>query len=183
MTVRFAPADADNYNAASVMVAVKVAPRNLAKDVVTITAPGQIYTGAALEPALTVVYNGVTLAAGADYDVAYANNVEVGTAGYTVTFKGNYAGTASGTFAIAKAPAASVPADQVTGPAGPTGPTGTVSAPQAGAAPAVGAAPAAGSAAALAPTGDDVLGGIVAAVCAIVVAAIGAAFARRRMSR
>ncbi len=183
MTVRFAPADADNYNAASVMVAVKVAPRSLAKDVVTITAPGQIYTGAALEPALTVVCNGVTLAAGVDYDVAYANNVEVGTAGYTVTFKGNYAGTASGTFAIAKAPAAFVPTDQATGPAGPTGPTGTVSAPQAGAAPAVGAAPAAGSAAALAPTGDDVLGGIVAAVCAIVAAAIGAAFARRRMSR
>lgn len=177
MTVRFVPADADNYNAANVDVAVKVAPKNLAKDVVTITAPGQIYTGAALEPALTVVYNGVTLVAGADYDVAYANNVEVGTASYTVTFKGNYAGTASGTFAISKAPAASVPTDQVTGPAGP------VSAPQAGAAPAVGAAPAAGSAAALAPTGDDVLGGIVAAVCAIVAAAIGAAFARRRMSR
>ena len=180
MTVRFAPADADNYNAASVDVAVKVAPKNLAKDVVTITAPGQIYTGAALEPALTVVYNGVTLAAGADYDVAYANNVEVGTASYTVTFKGNYTGTASGTFAISRAPAASVPSDQVTGP---TGSTGTVAAPQAGTAPTAGNAPAAGNATALAPTGDDVLGGIVAAVCAIVAAAIGAAFARRRMSR
>lgn len=175
MTVRFTPADADNYNAASVKVAVKVAPKNLAKDVVTITAPGQIYTGAALEPALTVAYNGVTLAAGADYDVAYANNVEVGTASYTVTFKGNYTGTASGTFAISKAPAASVPSDQVTGPT--TGSTGTVAAPQ------TGNAPAAGNATALAPTGDDVLGGIVAAVCAIVAAAIGVAFARRRMSR
>ena len=180
MTVRFAPADADNYNAASVKVAVKVASKNLAKDVVTITAPGQIYTGAALEPALTVVYNGVTLAVGVDYDVAYANNVEVGTASYTVTFKGNYAGTASGTFAIAKAPAASVPSDQVTGPTGstgPTGPTGTATSPQ------TGAAPAAANATALAPTGDDVLGGVVAAVCAIVAAAIGVAFARRRMSR
>ena len=180
MTVRFTPADADNYNAASVKVAVKVAPKDLAKDVVTITAPGQIYTGAALEPALTVVYNGVTLAAGADYDVAYANNVEAGTASYTVTFKGNYTGTASGTFAISKAPAASVPSDQVTGP---TGSTGTVAAPQAGTAPTAGNAPAAGNATALAPTGDDVLGGIVAAVCAIVTAAIGVAFARRRMSR
>ena len=174
MTVRFTPVDVDNYNAASVKVAVKVAPKNLSKDVVTITAPGQIYTGAALEPALTVVYNGVTLAAGADYDVAYADNVEVGTASYTVTFKGNYTGTASGTFAISKAPAASVPSDQVTGP---TGSTGTVAAPQAG------TAPAAGNATALAPTGDGVLGGIVAAVCAIAAAAIGAAFARRRMSR
>ena len=174
MTVRFAPADADNYNAVSVDVAVKVAPKSLAQDVVTITVPGQIYTGAALEPALTVVCNGVTLAAGADYDVAYANNVEVGTAGYTVTFKGNYAGTASGTFQIAKAPAASVPSDQATGT---TGPAGTVAAPQAG------AAPVAGNATALAPTGDDALGGFAAAVCAIVAAAIGAAFARRRMSR
>lgn len=180
MTVRFAPADADNYNAASVDVAVKVAPKNLSQGVVTITAPGQIYTGAALEPALTVVYNGVTLAAGVDYDVAYADNVEVGTASYTVTFKGNYTGTASGTFAISKAPAASVPSDQVTGP---TGSTGTVAAPQAGTAPTAGNAPAAGNATALAPTGDDVLGGIVAAVCAIVTAAIGVAFARRRMSR
>ena len=174
MTVRFAPADADNYNAASVDVAVKVAPKSLAQDVVTITVPGQIYTGAALEPALTVVCNGVTLAAGADYDVAYSNNVEVGTAGYMVTFKGNYAGAASGTFQIAKAPAASVPSDQATGPAGPTG---AVAAPQAG------AAPVAGNATALAPTGDDAIGGIVAAVCAIVAAAIGAAFARRRISR
>ena len=174
MTVRFTPADAGNYNAASVKVAVKVAPKNLVKDVVTITAPGQIYTGAALEPALTVVYNGVTLAAGVDYDVAYADNVEVGTASYTVTFKGNYTGTASGTFAISKAPAASVPSDQVTGP---TGSTGTVASPQ------TGTAPAAGNATALAPTGDGVLGGIVAAVCAIVAAAIGVAFARRRMSR
>ena len=175
MTVRFTPADADNYNAASVKVAVKVAPKNLSQGVVAITAPGQIYTGAALEPALTVVYNGVTLAAGTDYDVAYANNVEVGTASYTVTFKGNYTGTASGTFAISKAPAASVPSDQVTGPT--TGSTGTVAAPQ------TGTAPAAGNATALAPTGDNVLGGIVAAVCAIVAAAIGVAFARRRMSR
>ena len=174
MTVRFAPADADNYNAASVDVAVKVAPKSLAQDVVTITAPGQIYTGAALEPALTVVYNGVTLAVGVDYDAAYANNVEVGTAGYTVTFKGNYAGTASGTFQIAKAPAASVPSDQATGT---TGSAGTVATPQ------TGAAPAAGNATVLAPTGDDVLGGFAAAVCAIVAAAIGAAFARRRMSR
>ena len=174
MAVRFSPADADNYNAVSVKVAVKVAPKNLAQDVVTITVPGQIYTGAALEPALTVVYNGVTLAAGVDYDAAYANNVEVGTAAYTVTFKGNYAGTASGTFAIAKAPAAFVPSDQVTGT---TGPTGTVAAPQAG------AASAAGNATTLAPTGDGVLGGFAAAVCAIVAAAVGAAFARRRMSR
>lgn len=182
MTVRFAPADADNYNAASVKVAVKVAPKNLAKDVVTITAPGQIYTGAALEPALTIVYNGVTLAAGVDYDVAYANNVEVGTAAYTVTFKGNYAGTASGTFDIAKAPEPAVPGDGTDGNGGDNG-NGSAAG-NGGNTAATGApAAAAGNAAALAPTADAAGMAAVAALAIAALAAAGIALARRRMSR
>ena len=182
MTVRFAPADADNYNAASVKVAVKVAPKNLAKDVVTITAPGQIYTGAALEPALTVVYNGVTLAAGVDYDVAYANNVEVGTAAYTVTFKGNYAGTASGTFDIAKAPEPAVPGDGTDGNGGDNG-NGSAAG-NGGNTAATGApAAAAGNATALAPTADAAGMAAVAALAIAALAAAGIALARRRMSR
>ena len=182
MTVRFAPADADNYNAASVKVAVKVAPKNLAKDVVTITAPGQIYTGAALEPALTIVYNGVTLAAGVDYDVAYSNNVEVGTAAYTVTFKGNYAGTASGTFAIAKAPEPAVPGDGTDGNGGDNG-NGSAAG-NGGNTAATGApAAAAGNASALAPTADAAGMAAVAALAIAVMAAAGVALARRRMSR
>lgn len=182
MTVRFAPADADNYNAASVKVAVKVAPKNLAKDVVTITAPGQIYTGAALEPALTVVYNGVTLAAGVDYDVAYANNVEVGTAAYTVTFKGNYAGMASGAFDIAKAPEPAVPGDGTDGNGGDNG-NGSAAG-NGGNTAATGApAAAAGNAAALAPTADAAGMAAVAALAIAAMAAAGVALARRRMSR
>ena len=182
MAVCFAPADADNYNAASVKVAVKVAPKNLAKDVATITAPGQIYTGAALEPALTVVYNGVTLAAGVDYDVAYSNNVEVGTAAYTVTFKGNYAGTASGTFDIAKAPEPAVPGDGTDGNGGDNG-NGSAAG-NGGNTAATGApAAAAGNAAALAPTADAAGMAAVAALAIAAMAAAGVALARRRMSR
>ena len=182
MAVCFAPADADNYNAASVKVAVKVAPKNLAKDVATITAPGQIYTGAALEPALTVVYNGVTLAAGVDYDVAYSNNVEVGTAAYTVTFKGNYAGTASGTFDIAKAPEPAVPGDGTDGNGGDNG-NGSAAG-NGGNTAATGApAAAAGNAATLAPTADAAGMAAVAALAIAAMAAAGVALARRRMSR
>ena len=62
---------------------------------------GQTYTGHALKPAVTVTLNGKTLVSGTDYTVAYSNNTEVGTATITVTAKGNYTGTATGTFKIA----------------------------------------------------------------------------------
>ena len=68
-----------------------------------VTAPDQTYTGAALTPAPTVALNGKTLAAGADYTVSYKNNVNAGTATVTVTGKGNYEGSASGTFRIDEA--------------------------------------------------------------------------------
>jgi|GEM_PF-6591444 len=61
----------------------------------------QPYTGNPIQPALVIVYNGKTLANGTDYTVAYSYNTNVGTAATaTVTFKGNYAGTASKSFTI-----------------------------------------------------------------------------------
>lgn len=45
----------------------------------------------------------VTLVLNTDYTVAYTNNVNAGTATVTATGKGNYGGTASATFEIAKA--------------------------------------------------------------------------------
>ena len=63
----------------------------------------QAWTGSALTPAPAVTFNNKTLVAGTDYTVAYANNTNVGTATATVTFKGNYSGTATGTFRIAAA--------------------------------------------------------------------------------
>lgn len=61
------------------------------------------YTGRALEPAVTVTYKGVTLAKGTDYTVAYANNVNAGTASVSVAGQGNYSGTIKKSFTISKA--------------------------------------------------------------------------------
>ena len=61
------------------------------------------YTGSALTPDPIVTLGGQTLVKGTDYTVAYTNNTDAGTATITVTGTGNYSGTASGTFAIAKA--------------------------------------------------------------------------------
>lgn len=57
------------------------------------------YTGAALQPAVTVKDGAATLAA-ANYTVAYANNVNVGKAVVTVTGKNGYEGTVTKTFDI-----------------------------------------------------------------------------------
>ena len=61
------------------------------------------YTGNAQEPAPTVTLDGKTLTANIDYTVTYADNTDVGTAKITVTGKGNYSGTAQGTFTIGRA--------------------------------------------------------------------------------
>lgn len=56
--------------------------------------------GAAQEPPVTVVVDGVTLAAGIDYLVEYADNVGQGQGRIIVTGLGNYTGSASGVFEI-----------------------------------------------------------------------------------
>ena len=66
----------------------------------TVKVASQTYTGAALTPAPTVTLGGKTLKQGTDYIAAYANNTNPGTATVTLTFKGNYTGSAKGTFAI-----------------------------------------------------------------------------------
>ena len=58
------------------------------------------YSAEAQKPAVTVTLNGVTLKQGIDYTVAYANNVEVGTATATITGKGAYEGTVKANFQI-----------------------------------------------------------------------------------
>ncbi|MDO4400048.1 MAG: hypothetical protein Q4D27_03750 [Coriobacteriia bacterium] len=61
----------------------------------------QVYTGEAFEPEPTVTLNGVTLTSDVDYTVAYANNVNVGTATVTIEGMGNYTGVATAIFEIA----------------------------------------------------------------------------------
>ena len=61
----------------------------------------QLYTGDALEPAISVSLNGQGLVLGTDYTVSFSNNVNVGdVATVTVNGMGNYTGTATVTFTI-----------------------------------------------------------------------------------
>lgn len=61
------------------------------------------YNGNEIEPDVTVSLNGTELDWLLDYDVTYQNNVNAGTATVVVTGCGDYTGTASKTFTIAKA--------------------------------------------------------------------------------
>ena len=60
----------------------------------------QKYTGSAVTPSVTVKDGSKTLVAGTDYTVAYADNINAGTATVTVTGKGNYKGTKTASFNI-----------------------------------------------------------------------------------
>ncbi len=62
--------------------------------------PTQVYTGSAIEPAVTVKDGETTLTLGTDYEVTYSDNTNAGTAKATITGKGNYSGTVEKTFAI-----------------------------------------------------------------------------------
>ncbi len=60
-----------------------------------------VYSGSPVTPVPTVQIGGTLLTSGTDYDVAYADNVNAGTATVTITGKGNYTGTKTVEFAIA----------------------------------------------------------------------------------
>ncbi len=82
-------------------------PMDLSGVYTSYTVPDQYYTGKEIEPVIpNPKYSGETLVLvrGTDYDVEYHNNVEIGTATMTVTFKGNYTGTVTKTFKIVEKP-------------------------------------------------------------------------------
>lgn len=89
-------AEADDF----VDPAAKVIPFRALIDKAKVTAPAQAYTGKALKPEVTVKLGKAALTAGTDYKVSYKNNKKVGRATVTVKGIGDYAGTATGTFAI-----------------------------------------------------------------------------------
>lgn len=60
------------------------------------------YDGTAKIPTYEVVIGNKTLAAGRDYDAAYENNIDVGEAVIRITGTGNYSGTKTATFTIAR---------------------------------------------------------------------------------
>lgn len=62
---------------------------------------GQIYTGKAVEPEITVRDGARILETGKDYDITYSNNTDVtDSAEVTITGKGNYRGSNSAVFTI-----------------------------------------------------------------------------------
>ena len=65
--------------------------------------PPQLHTGSAIQPSFMVFVHKHKLTADTDYTVAYSNNTNLGTATVTVTFKGDYSGTATTTFEIVDA--------------------------------------------------------------------------------
>ncbi|MBR1828601.1 MAG: leucine-rich repeat protein, partial [Atopobiaceae bacterium] len=64
--------------------------------------PDQVYRAEAIEPALSLTRTdtGAALEEGVDYEVSFKDNVEVGTASYTIKGIGNYQGELDGTFSI-----------------------------------------------------------------------------------
>ena len=62
----------------------------------------QTFTGSALTPTIVVKDDATTLTEGTHYSVAYSNNTNVGTATVTISGRGNYTGTKTQTFSIAR---------------------------------------------------------------------------------
>lgn len=60
----------------------------------------QTYTGSAITPTPTIKYGDVTLVKDKDYTLTYTDNINVGTAKVSITFIGNYSGTAATNFDI-----------------------------------------------------------------------------------
>lgn len=75
----------------------------LPKDISTVkvnTLSAQKYTGSAITPVLIVKDEGITLSEGIDYTLSYDNNIQPGTATYTISGNGNYSGILTGNFEI-----------------------------------------------------------------------------------
>lgn len=89
------------YEGAEKKTQFKIAPAAISS--ASISCEDQIYMGQGVTAQPVVTFNGKTLALGVDYYISgYSNIVNVGTATVTVKGKGNFTGTAKGTFRIVK---------------------------------------------------------------------------------
>ncbi len=84
----------------AIWIPVTVKAASLASADVTVS--NCYFNGSARKPAAKVVLGGKTLTSGTDYTLTYANNVHAGKGKVTVKGRGNYAGSAEGTFTIAR---------------------------------------------------------------------------------
>ena len=76
-----------------------IRPKDLSNMTATLSATSYVYNGAEKKPTVTIT----GLTSGKDFDVAYSNNVNAGTATVKVTGKGNYTGSKTLTFKITPA--------------------------------------------------------------------------------
>ena len=95
----------DNYTINFVGANLTITAKDASDATVEFKAYDPTYNGNAKTPDVIVVLDGVTLTKGTDYTVEYNNNILVGTATVTITFKGNYTGTTTATFEITGDPA------------------------------------------------------------------------------
>ena len=95
--------EAENYTTITNCGTVKVSPRTLTGAMASVQDVSFTYDGAAKKPAVTVSDGNPSIITEDDYDVAYSDNVNAGEATVTLTGKGNYTGTVTKHFDIAKA--------------------------------------------------------------------------------
>lgn len=76
---------------------------NISEATVTLSQTNYTYDGKAKTPSVTVKLDGKTLVLNTDYTVSYSDNINVGTAKIIVTGRGNYTGSKTASFTIAKA--------------------------------------------------------------------------------
>ena len=102
-TVKATVAESANYAAATATRNFTIVPKAISKATVE-NIGEQEFTGRTITPTITVK-DGTVVLTDADYSVAYANNIDAGTANVTITGKGNYTGSTSVKFTIAQAAA------------------------------------------------------------------------------
>ena len=83
----------------SAQTTFKIKPRDISAVSVTgLTA--QKYTGFAVQPNLTLTYNGKTIRKGMDYTLTFTNNANIGNGNAVISGLGNFTGTVTKTFPI-----------------------------------------------------------------------------------
>ena len=95
---------ANNYKISYVAASMTITQKEIADSNVTITInpTSFTYNGAEQKAIPTIRYGNKTLVEGTDYILNYKDNVNAGTATVTITAKGNYKGSVSKTYTIAK---------------------------------------------------------------------------------
>lgn len=78
----------------------RILRKTLSNDEFVVDIENVAYTGSVMEPLVSVLWNEVKLAEGADYSVSYKDNMNAGTASVAITGEGNYEGEIAGSFKI-----------------------------------------------------------------------------------